>query len=253
VHPDRLSAVAQLSLLLGNVSTDSGYDGLAQHYHHVAVHLAARGGDSALLAVAMCTMAAHAGELGHHTTAVVSLAERATRYAGHAPAITQAYAQAHLAVLQAHHDPHAALATLTRAERLHAGADAGPGPLTSYPAGALHYQRAQVLATLGDAAGAARALTASLRARTPTEHRAATLTRVRLAETCLRLGHLDQSLAHWAKFLDAYPSLHSARADQRLIAMRRQLRPHTLYPAAADVLRRAAALGPPRTGRLQRL
>ncbi|ELS54910.1 hypothetical protein [Streptomyces viridochromogenes] len=81
-------------------------------------------------------MATHAHELGHHTPPVVHLAEQAVAHARRTPSIIQSYAQAHLAVMQAHHDKHAALTTLTRAERLHARAHTTPGPFTAYPIGA---------------------------------------------------------------------------------------------------------------------
>lgn len=242
VHRDLLSASAQLTLLLGNMCADDGHDGLAQRYYQVAVELAAEADDAALLAIGLRTTATHAHELGHHTPAVLHLAEQAATYARRAPSITQAYVQAHLAVMQAHHDKRAALRALARAEHLHALADTAPGPFSSYPLGALHYQRAQVLAPLGDIQGAVHALTASLHARAPAEHRAAVLTRARLAEAHLRLGHLEQALIHWRAFLDTYPTLDSNRATRRLTVMREQLRPHARHSAAAGLLRRAADL-----------
>ncbi|MER5770968.1 hypothetical protein [Streptomyces sp. NPDC001985] len=243
VHRGLLSKAAQLTLLLGRICADGGDDAVAQHYHLLAARLAADARDHATLAIALRTMATHALELGHRGPAVLHLAERASDHARHAPPVVQAYTQAHLAVLQAGHDRRAALASLARAERLHTPHDAAPGPFTAYSLGALHYQRAQTLAALGDRAGTVGALTDSLRARTPGERHARTLTHARLAETQLRLGHLDAALPHWDAFLEAYPSLDSVRAARRLAALRRQLRPHRAYPAAAGLLARADAAG----------
>jgi tetratricopeptide (TPR) repeat protein len=232
VHRSLLVATARLALLLGSMCADSGHDSLAQHYHQIAARLAADADDHTTLAIALRTMATHAHDLGQHTPAVLNLAERADQHARHAPPAVRAYTHVHLAVLNAHHDRHAAVAALLRAERLHIEADDEPGPFSSYPAGALHYQRAQALATLKDRTGALTALTTSLRLRTPHERLPAALTRARLAETHLRLGHLEPALTHWQALLDAYPTLLSMRADQRLTAAVQHLRP---YQRRADV------------------
>ncbi|MFJ2609785.1 hypothetical protein ACIO13_33105 [Streptomyces sp. NPDC087425] len=242
VRRDLLSATAQLSLLLGNTCADSDHQAAAQHYHQIAVRLAAEADDHGTLAIALRTMSTHAHDLGNHSPAVLNLAEQAVLHARSAGPVTHAYAKAQLAVLQAHHDRRAALRTYALAERLHHRADAASGPFTAYPPGALVYQHAHMLATLGDRNGALTALTTSLRLRTPPERRAATLSRARLAETLLRLGHLDQALAQWQGFLAAYPTLHSAYATQRLEAMRQLLRPHLRHRPAADLLARVADL-----------
>ncbi|GLW04722.1 hypothetical protein [Streptomyces lavendulae] len=74
---DMLSASAQLTLLLGRMCADSGHDSAAQHYHQIAARLAADAGDRTTLAIALRTMATHAHNLGHHTPAVLHLAEQA--------------------------------------------------------------------------------------------------------------------------------------------------------------------------------
>ncbi|MGW2090103.1 tetratricopeptide repeat protein [Streptomyces sp. NPDC001880] len=241
-HRRLLSEAAQLTLLLGTMCGDDGADGLAQHYHQTAARLAAEADDSATYAIALRTMSAHAHELGHRTSTVRDLAERATESTRHSPSIVQAYTQAQLAVVLAHHDRRAARAALVAAERLHAQADPTPGPFTAYSIAALHYQRAQTLAALGDGKGAVRALRQALRLRTPGEYHARTLTQARLAETLLFQGHLEEALPHWQAFLDDYPSLHSTRATRRLDLMRQRLCPHQRHPAALALLTRGAEL-----------
>ncbi|HEY8979756.1 MAG TPA: hypothetical protein VIU15_09270 [Streptomyces sp.] len=243
-HADLLSAAAQLTLLLGGMCADAGHDGAAQHYQQIAARLAADAGDHITLAISLRAMAAHAHahDLGHRTPTVLTLAEQAVRHAHHAPPAVRAYTRIQLAVLEAHHDRHAALTDLAQAEDLHARADHTPGPFSDYPAGALHYQRAQILATLGDHTGALTALTVSLRLRAPGERLPTALTRARLAETQLRLGHLDQAVHHWRAFLDAYPALNSARATRRLGTAVQHLRPHRRHRGAAEVLDRVRAL-----------
>ncbi|MCW8379747.1 tetratricopeptide repeat protein [Streptomyces justiciae] len=242
IHRQLLTSAAQLTTLFGLMSADDGADALAQHYCRVACHLAADADDMVAFAIALRAMSAHAHELGHHVRAVHHLAERATDATRHAPPSVRAYVHAHLAVMQAHDDRYSAIASLAEAERLHDRANAAPGPLSAYPRGALYYQRAQTLTTLGDKRESIRALTASLHHRAPGERLADALTRARLAETLLAQGHLDAALLHWRGFLDVYPLLHSARATRRLDAMRQFLRPHRHHPAAAHLLARATGI-----------
>ncbi|MFK0202570.1 tol-pal system YbgF family protein [Streptomyces lavendulae] len=244
VCTDMLSASAQLTLLLGGMCADAGHDAAAQHYHQIAARLAADAGDRTTLAIALRTMAAHAHNLGHHAPAVLHLAEQADEHARLSAQAVRAFTRSQLAVLLAHHDRRAALAALSQSEQLHAaaGAEPVPGPFSSYPAAALQYQRAQVLLSLGDHKGALAALTASLRLRSVLERLPGALTRAQLAETHLRLGHLDQALHHWGLFLEDYPALTSARADKCLTVIRQTLRPHQRYRGASDVLDRVREL-----------
>ncbi|MFS0693862.1 hypothetical protein [Streptomyces nitrosporeus] len=238
-----LAAGAQLTLLLAEACIDADGHAATQHYQQLAVRLAAGSGDHATVAIALRAMATHATGLGHRGPAVLHLTQRAVEHARHAPPAVRSYTYAHLAVVQAHHDRRAALDALARAERFHTeGADAPPGPFTSYPEGALHYQRAQTLDALKDTPGALLALNASLRARTPGEHRAALLTHARLAGILLRHGHLERALAHWQVFVDEYPTLRSPRTHRLLKAMHGQLRPHGRHPGARDLLARADVL-----------
>lgn len=241
-HRRLLSDAAQLTLLLGIMCAGDGADALAQHYHQTAASLAVNADDAAMFAVTLRAMSAHAHDLGHHTPAAAHLAERAVTIAQSAPPIVQAYTQAQLAVVQSHGSRRAALAALTAAEHLYSQSDITPGPFTHYPLGALHYQRAQTFAILGDRPGAISALTTSLQLRTPVERHARALTQDRLAEALLRLGHREAALTHWGAFLDTYPTLHSTRAARRLDNMRRLLHPHRRDATARTLLRRAAPL-----------
>ncbi|MFH8562526.1 hypothetical protein [Streptomyces sp. NPDC017988] len=242
IHDQLLSATARLTLLLGLMCADSGHDATAQYYHHTAAQLAAEADDHTSLALALRIMASHAHDLGHHHPAVLHLAHAATEHARHAPPAIRAFTHAQLAVLQAHHHRHDALNTLTRAEQLHTCSDAPPGPFTTYPLAALHYQRAQTLATLGDSLAAARALNASLAARSPTERHATALTHAAYAELLHRIDRLDQALAHWSTFTTLYPTLNSARAKRRLHTMRQQLTPHRHHPDTRAFLAQTAHL-----------
>lgn len=241
-HRCLLSDAAQLTLLLGMMCAGDGADALAQHYHQTAARLAVNADDSAIFAITLRAMSAHAHDLGHRTPAAVHLAERAATIAQSASPVVRAYTQAQLAVAHSHDSRRAALTALTTAERLHGQSDVTPGPFTHYPLGALHFQRAQTFAVLGDRPGAISALTASLQARAPGERHARALTQAHLAETLLRLGHREAALPHWGAFLETYPTLRSARAARRLDNMRRLLHPHRRDATTRTLLSRAAPL-----------
>ncbi|MER7826250.1 hypothetical protein ABTX85_27235 [Streptomyces sp. NPDC096097] len=243
VHRSLLVATSHLALLLGTMYADAGRNAAAQHYHHTAARLAAAAQDHTAVAIALRTMATHAHRLGHHHPAVHHLAGTAVDHARHGPAPVRAYTLAQLAVMEAHYDRRAALATFTRAERhhtQHVQDDSPPGPFTTYPDGALHFQRAQMLATFGDTRAAARALSASLAARTPAERHATALTHAHHAEVLLRLSRLDEALTHWDHFLDLYAHLNSTRAAHHLATMRRLLTPHRHHLRTRALLTRAA-------------
>ena len=239
---DLVSATAQLTLLLGSMCADCCHHATAQHYHQIAARLAADAGDTSTLAIALRTRSAHAHDLGQHGAVVLRLAEQADQHAAHARHAVRASTQIHLAVLYAHHDSRTAMAAVTRAVNLHSESNAAPGPFSRYPAAALHYQRAQALATLGDYHGAVTALVTSLRLRDDAERLPAALTHGRLAELRLRLGHLEAALTDWHALLDIYPTVHSARVDQLLSTAVQRLRPYQRHPMVADLLDRIADL-----------
>ncbi|MFE4646945.1 hypothetical protein ACFRFS_39100, partial [Streptomyces sp. NPDC056730] len=101
------------------------------------------------------------------------------------------------------------------------------------------------LIALGDTAGATRLFTGAAEARAEDRHRSSALTRARLADTLLTLGHLEESCAQWHVFLDHYPSLRSAPADQALRRLRGSLNGFRSRPYAAAVLHRARGLTAP--------
>ncbi|MFD8396235.1 tol-pal system YbgF family protein [Streptomyces sp. NPDC059680] len=231
-----LAAAAQLTLLLGNMSVDSGHARTAQHYHYLAARLASDADDRSTLAIALRTMATHAYELGHHTPTVLRLSEQAVAHASAAPPAVQAYTETQYAVLLAHYDRRAALDALTRAERYHSRSDGPPGPFTAYPSGGLYYQRAETLSILGDHHGCVNALNTSLRLRPEAERHAVALTRARLAETHMRIGHLEQALTQWQAFLEAYATISSARAARHMQNLRGQLQPYQRNNAVRHLL-----------------
>ncbi|MFK0229984.1 hypothetical protein ACIQUL_29930 [Streptomyces sp. NPDC090303] len=243
--PELRAAAARFILLLADLCVDSGLDRSAQQYQQVAVRIGFGAGDAATVAAGLSSMVAHAQELGHHEPAVVALAERAVVLAGQAPPAVRSCALAQLAFLEAQGDRRAALATLTRAERLHREAVATPDPVATYSLAALQCQRASTFVALGDTAGAVRALAASLRARGPDERCATAIAHARIAELCASLGRFEQSVEHSRAFLSVYPTLHSARAARRLDSLCRQLHARETEPVVRAFLSQERPCGRP--------
>lgn len=125
------------------------------------------------------------------------------------------------------------------AEAQHDRATSPAGPFTGYPRAGLDFQRGRVHLALGNTTEAVRALTSSADDRAADRHRSSALTRARLAETLLSVGHLDESCVHWNLFLDHYPSLRSAPADQAHRRLLTSLRGFRRQPQAAAVIHRA--------------
>ncbi|MFF0506303.1 hypothetical protein ACFYUH_22235 [Streptomyces fimicarius] len=244
VHQGLLSAAAQLAFLQSRVCSDAAAPARAQRYARLSAQLAQEADDRTAFALALRQMSTLAHELGHRQPVVRNLVERAATEARDSAPAVRSYILAQLAVTQADHDPGAALRSLKAAEDLEEQTDQQPGPFTTYPRGALRYQRALTLTATGDILNAIHALRSSLRHRTARERQATALTRARLAETLLRKGHLEEAVQEWELFLDAYPVLHSERIEQSLSDMCRRLRPYAQHSRTAMLLERSRTVRP---------
>lgn len=231
---------AQLAHLLGDMTADAGFHGLAQEYHGIALGLARQAGDRRTYAITLRAMSAHAGRLGQPAHAV-RLARLAVETA---PADGEPGTLAFLLVQRAAAYAHAgersaAAADLAAAARLHARGNAGPpgGPFDSYARADLDFARARTHLGLGEFPAAAEALERSLRGRAAGQHRATALTHAALAETLLRLGHLTRACEHWRAFLTTAPAVQSRAVHE---ALGRLLRDLTPYPRVREATRTVA-------------
>ncbi|MFJ4714319.1 hypothetical protein [Streptomyces sp. NPDC088785] len=242
---DVLTAAAQLLHQLGEMTADSGHEGLAQQYLLRTLRLAAHAGDRDLYVITLRTLSSQALRLGNRRYAhhlVRAALHRTTT--GTSPAI-RSFLHAHQAV---------ALALLGRrqesrshlhaAERHHARASSPAGPFTDYPQAALDYQRAQTLHALGEPGEARTAYLSAIHHRPDGHHRPAALTRAKFAQQLLAAGELEASCGQWHAFLGHYAHLHSSSADHAFGLLRRQLRPHHQHPRARSLLERAHAMRP---------
>ncbi|MCX5123812.1 hypothetical protein OG898_11205 [Streptomyces sp. NBC_00193] len=236
---------AQLAHLLGEMTADAGYHGLAQEYHGIALGLARQAGDRRMYAITLRAMSAHAGRLGQSAHAV-RLARTAVETA---PADGDPGTLAFLLVQRAAAHAHAgqrsaATADLAAADRLHGRHALKPsdGPFDSYARADLDFARARTHLALGEFPAAADALERSLRGRAAGQHRATALTHAALAETLLRLGHLTRACEHWRAFLTAAPAVQSRAVREALGRLLRDLTPYRRMREAVPTVAMARAL-----------
>ncbi|MFD8026399.1 hypothetical protein ACFV6G_39030 [Streptomyces lavendulae] len=219
-----LAAAARLAYTAGFLCFDGNEQGLAQAYYRAALRLGREAGDPRCHAPALRAMSVQAHHLGHRKQAW-ELAEAAARHAPRLPPVQAAFVTGQLAVAEAAcGDRRAALTQLGRAERLLERATGRCAPIGDYHRAAYHHQQSEVLAALGDAAGAVAALAASLRHRPPAERRARAVTSARLAELHLDGGHLERACAVWHELLDTVGPLESARVTDAARRLRVRLR-----------------------------
>lgn len=242
VRRELFTVAAQLTYLSAFTHFDMNHHAAAQRLYLTSVELAREAGDMVGYALGLRGLSVQAHALGHLTEAL-HLAEQAVR-AGvrHAPPHQQAFFHGQLAVAQAALGNPRALRHLTAAERCLERTSATASPVGAFHPGSLALQHAAVARSRGDHRASARALRLSLRHRPTGERRSRALSLAELAETQLAIGHVEQACRTWNEFLDTYPRIHSARAEDRLRFLTAGLRPYTAHPAAAALLGRAREL-----------
>lgn len=221
-------AAASLAYRAGWMALDDDAHGLAQRYYIATVRLASEAGDMALRSSALRAMARQAVDLGHAAEAV-NLAEVAMSTAGtHAPSYSMASYAGTLADAQAATgDRHAALKTLSRAERL-VDQTESPAHLWTgtYRRHSLEWDTGKVLSHLHDHAGAAAHLAASLSVLPAQQRRNRTLFHARLARNQVAT-RMPAAAAATVQAIEADLSLApSARVTAELRALRREWRPY---------------------------
>ncbi|MGB3439150.1 MAG: hypothetical protein WBA97_10405 [Actinophytocola sp.] len=234
-----LVVAARMTYLCGFICFDDEEHGTAERYYLTALRLAVESGSGAEYGTALRAMSVQAVHLRHPHVAM-DLADGALHAAGNrvSPRL-KAFLLGQYAVAAATSDDRAgAFRALGAAERRLSRADTTPTPVAAYHWGAFAYQQAAVLASVGDQAGAVRALRKSVRSRSWEERRARAIVLARLVELHLAAGHLDQACVDGAEFLAVQDGLGSARALSARRALRAGLLPHGGYPPAKALLAR---------------
>ncbi|MFC5805811.1 hypothetical protein [Streptomyces formicae] len=245
IRRDLLTCTGQLTHLLADMTSDTGQEGLAQHYYNLALNLAGQASNHRQSAITLRALSTQAFLLGHYRHAR-DLVDAAVDTAGSTPdRAVRAYLLTQRALVRAREHPRLASADLSAAEKCYDESISALGPFAGYPRAALEYQRGETLSALGNHTAAHSAWEASLAHRPTTERRPLALTHARIAQSLLRQGHLDAACSHWSTFLDHYPYLHSARAHRALHRLGHHLAPYRRHPHAAALLRRAQELNRP--------
>ncbi|WP_030620962.1 hypothetical protein [Streptomyces achromogenes] len=205
-----MSIAAQLAYVLGGMSADAGYQGLAQRYYELALAVADEGGDRRVRAMTLRSMSVQAARLGAARYAA-DLAGLAVATAAHVPDadlrcfvhVQHAYG---LALLD---ERRAAYEALDRAEGFLEQASGAPGPFTSYPKAGFAYRKGRTLHLLGDFTAALSALRYAAEGRAPHQRRLTALSEARVALLLLELGRVEEACAYVGTFIDRYPLLIS--------------------------------------------
>ncbi|MEV0261171.1 hypothetical protein AB0I49_07490 [Streptomyces sp. NPDC050617] len=250
LHSQLCSQAARLTHLLATMTADTGYEGLAQLYFRTALSMAREGGDRPTYAITLRVMSGQALRLGHPDTAT-RLIQGAVRTAepGAGPDLTSFLLTQRALIHAAEGRSRLALTDLEAAEEEH-GSAAGPaGPFTAYPRAGLDYQRAAVFRALGRPDDSLTALRGAVRHRKSAQRLHYALTQAHLAESLLRVGHLEAACSHWHTFLDHYPHLRSVRIDHALARLQRALLAFPRQPHASALSDRARTLASPVRGR----
>lgn len=233
VRRELLTVASRLTYLCAFTHFDMNRHAAAQRLYLTGAELSREAGDRIGYGLALRGLSVQAHALGHFAEAH-QLAEQAVRESlRYAPPHQQAFFHGQLAVaLTARGDTRYAR-HLVAAERCLERSANGDSPVGAFHPGSLALQRAAVAVSLDDRRAAVGALGASLRHRPTDERRSRALGLAELAENRLAIGHLDQACRAWHEFLDVYPRIHSARADDRLRRMIAKSRPHGANSAVA--------------------
>jgi hypothetical protein len=239
VRRDLFTVAARLTYLCAFAHFDMNRHAEAQHFYLASTELAREAGDRVGHALGLRGLSVQAHALRHYPEAH-RLAEQAVSVGlRHTPPHQQAFLLGQLAVAQAGRGDTGHTRSLASAERCLERSSSGASPVGAFHPGSLALQHAAVACSRGDHRAAVGALGVSLRLRPAGEHRSRALGLAELAEAQLTAGHLEQACVTWHGFLELYPQIHSARADDRLRALTAGLRPHAATPAAAALVRRA--------------
>ncbi|MEW2067441.1 hypothetical protein [Streptomyces sp. NPDC007346] len=238
VRRELLTVASRLTYLCAFTHFDMNRHAAAQRLYLTSIDLAREAGDRIGCGLALRGLSVQAHALRHFAEAQ-HLAEQAAETAlRHAPPHQQAFFHGQLAVALAGRGDARHARHLAAADRCLERSASGDTPVGAFHAGSLALQGAAVAASGGDRHAAVRALDLSLRHRPADERRSRALSLAELAETQLAIGHLEQACRTWHTFLDVYPSVDSARADDRMRLLIAKARPHSGNPVVAALLGR---------------
>lgn len=231
VRRELFSAASELVYLSGWMAFDASQHAISQQYFTLAVRLAAEAEDAPLAGHVLRAMAHQAVDLGHPKQAVdlATASVERKRYT-----LASSRERALLGVVQARGlaadgRKQDAVAALLRAEDDLAAAGPGddePHRVWFFSEASLAHETACTLRDIGDLQGAQNEFRRSVRTRKATTFsRTHAVTLGYLGAVQARQGNVEAACATWARALDSMDGIHSGRARDTVINMRRVLSP----------------------------
>ncbi|MFD5447868.1 MULTISPECIES: tol-pal system YbgF family protein [unclassified Streptomyces] len=247
VRADLLSATAQLTHLLGDMSSDAGHQGLSQRYYFLALGAAAEAGDLRTRTITLRATSVQAVRMNAFRYAA-DLADAAVTSAGESgDGALRAFVLAQRAN---------ALALVGEHRRAHQDLEAAEGSLdetalrqdvfSRYPRAGFAYRKGQTLHLLGDARSALDALRYAAAERPAHEHRLRALSQARVALVLLEQGMVEEACTYGQLFAEVYPLLRSRRSLLVARELRARLTQFRRVPEAAALLGRISAITLPK-------
>jgi tetratricopeptide (TPR) repeat protein len=250
VRRELFSAAGELVYLSGWMAFDASQHGIAQRYFTLAAQLAAEAEDAPLAGHILRAMAHQAVDLGHPKQALdlAAASVERKRYTLASSRERALLGVVHARSLAAAGRKKDAIAALLRAEDDLAAAGPGddePHRVWFFSEASLAHETACTLRDVGDLHGAQNEFRRSVRTR-----KAATFSRTHavtlgyLGAVQTRQGNVEAACATWSQALDTMDGIHSGRARDTVVTMRRVLSPfrNRGISAAADIDARAQAM-----------
>ncbi|MEU1077638.1 MULTISPECIES: hypothetical protein [unclassified Streptomyces] len=240
VRKDMLAAAADLVYLTGWMAMYERAHGTAQTYYLKALKLAGRAEDHVTYCRTLRGMSLQASNLGHGALAL-KLADSAAEAAPQAGPRLRAFLtgqQAHATAMVGDHRRARSLLAATESALLRA--DDRRESIGGYDRSAYAFHVSHVLYEGKDLPGSISALEQALRAQPANERQGRVHFHAVLAQRQLEYGHLDAACDAWARFLEDYEHVSSARGDEHFATMRRRLRPYRDARAVRQLAPRVA-------------
>ncbi|GGU38317.1 Tat pathway signal protein [Streptomyces violascens] len=227
---DTYSAVAEMTYLAGWMAFDASHHRTAQRYLTAAARLAAEAGDGPLSGHILRALAHQAVDLGHphRALALADASMSHDRYGQASQRERALLAIVHARALAASGDRAGTLAAISRAERdlSRADRDDAPSRVGFFQDASLAHETACALRDMGQPRDAETHFKRSVATRRRQLYtRTHSVTLGYLGAVQVRQGRLDEACHTWSQALDTMAGVHSGRARDVIVRMRRDLSP----------------------------
>ncbi|GEB57166.1 hypothetical protein [Streptomyces gardneri] len=239
VQRDMKAAAADLVYLTGWMAMYENRQGLGQQYYLKALELAGEAEDHLTYCRTLRGMSLQATHLGHGKKGL-DLADSAAEAAPVAGPRLVAFLRGQQAAAAAMTGDRAtAFTRLRETEEALARADNRRDAVGGYDQAAYHFHEAHVRWHLMDPEGSIKALRRSNAVRSPLERQGRLHCLGVIAERQFRMRHVEAACETWATFLDEHVTIASARGDEHLSTMLKELPAYRKVAGVRDLEERA--------------